>query len=182
MSAGSLDAAAASLRACFGGRDVIRWGTQARVPYPRSPLPATKRRPTMRTSTALFLHDGFMDRYSGDRLVFPGVLRLLSHLFPADFPYHPNWKFGLGHPWYWDLYPPSSWPVSRRIVRWRDVGDPAPMLGIPLKTRRFANVSGWCPPASGSEESWFEPRRGNSKAGKRLRRFRPLSLSGGGSV
>jgi hypothetical protein len=105
VSAGSLDAAAASLRASSGGVDVIPAGTQARVPYSRSPLPATKRRQTLRTLTALFLRDGFVDRYSGDRLVFPGVLRLLSDLFPADFPYHPNWKFGIGHPWYWDLYP-----------------------------------------------------------------------------
>jgi hypothetical protein len=55
--------------------------------------------------TALFLRDGFVDRYSGGRLVFPGVLRLLSHLFPVQFPYHPNWKFGVCHSWYWDLYP-----------------------------------------------------------------------------
>src|SRR5688572_3048673 len=87
VSAGTLDAAAASLRACSGSVDAIPARTQARAPYPRSPLPATKRRPTLRTSTALFLQDGFIDRYSGDRLVFPGVLRLLSHLFPADFPY-----------------------------------------------------------------------------------------------
>jgi hypothetical protein len=31
---------------------------------------------------------------------------------------------------------------------------------------------------SGSEESWFEPRRGNCKAGQRLPRVRPLSLLG----
>jgi hypothetical protein len=30
---------------------------------------------------------------------------LLSHLLPEEFPFHPNWKFGAGHPWYWDLYP-----------------------------------------------------------------------------
>ena len=55
--------------------------------------------------TRLFLRDGFIDRYSGDHLVFPGVLRLLSHLFPQAFPYHPNWKYGVCHNWYWELYP-----------------------------------------------------------------------------
>jgi hypothetical protein len=55
--------------------------------------------------TQLFLRDGFIDRYSGDRLIFPGVLRLLSHLFPEEFPYHPNWKHGVCHSWYWELYP-----------------------------------------------------------------------------
>src|SRR5687767_2779868 len=33
--------------------------------------------------TKLFLRDGFHDRYSGQRLLFPGVLLLLSHRFPV---------------------------------------------------------------------------------------------------
>jgi hypothetical protein len=53
----------------------------------------------------LFEQDRFTDRYSGERLVFPGVLRVISHLFPEAFPYHPNWKYGAGHTWYWELYP-----------------------------------------------------------------------------
>ena len=30
---------------------------------------------------------------------------MLSRLFPVEFAYHPNWKYGVGHPWYWELYP-----------------------------------------------------------------------------
>jgi hypothetical protein len=33
------------------------------------------------------LRDGFIDRYTGKRLVFPGTLRLLSVLMPAQVPY-----------------------------------------------------------------------------------------------
>jgi hypothetical protein len=90
-----------------------RWGIAsagvsaggAKSLYPPSVPAPTKRRYGARDSTHLFLRDGFIDRYSGERLVYPGVLRLLSHLYPSEFPYHPNWKFGVGHPWYWDLFP-----------------------------------------------------------------------------
>ena len=43
---------------------------------------------------------------------------------------------------YWGSELASSWPVFRGKVRWRQRGNTAPMLGIPFKTRRFANVSG----------------------------------------
>jgi hypothetical protein len=34
---------------------------------------------------AVFARDGFVDRYSGERLVFPGTLRLLAKLLPNEF-------------------------------------------------------------------------------------------------
>lgn len=65
----------------------------------------TKRQYTPFESTCLFVTDGFIDRYDGERMVFPGVLRILSDIFPNDFPYHPNWKSGACHQWYWELFP-----------------------------------------------------------------------------
>lgn len=53
----------------------------------------------------LFVRDGFVDRYSGARLVFPPVLRLISRLLPDALPFHPNWKVGSGHRLYWELFP-----------------------------------------------------------------------------
>ncbi|MCY1257589.1 hypothetical protein D9M68_82000 [compost metagenome] len=53
--------------------------------------------------TKVFLRDGFIDRYRGTRLVFPPVLRLLSHYLPGVFPYHKNWKMDKCHPAYWQL-------------------------------------------------------------------------------
>src|SRR6187200_768567 len=55
--------------------------------------------------TQLYLRDGFIDRYEGTRLIFPGVLRLLSHLMPLDFPYHSHWKMSACHSLYWNLQP-----------------------------------------------------------------------------
>ncbi len=55
--------------------------------------------------TKLFIRDGFIDRYSGKKLVFPPVLRLLSHLMPEGFPFHKNWKMSDCHIAYWKLFP-----------------------------------------------------------------------------
>ena len=60
--------------------------------YPFAPEAVTKRRYGPVESTRVFVRDGFLDRYTGDRLVFPPVLRLLSIVLPRDFPFHPNWK------------------------------------------------------------------------------------------
>lgn len=53
----------------------------------------------------IFLRDHFIDRYSGEKLIFPPVLRLLSEIYPIEFPFHPNWRFNESHPAYWDLLP-----------------------------------------------------------------------------
>ena len=47
--------------------------------------------------------------------MFPGVLLALSHLMPAQFPFHPNWKTTECHFAYWDLWPTIDHilPVSR---------------------------------------------------------------------
>lgn len=63
----------------------------------------------------VFLRDGFIDRYSGARLVFPGTLRLLSHVLPDEFPAHPNWKLAHTHPAFWEQFPTIDHvvPVAR---------------------------------------------------------------------
>lgn len=70
---------------------------------------------TPRQMTAVFLRDGFIDRYSGRRLVFPPVLRVLSAELPEAFPFHPNWKMSETHVAYWDLFPTIDHvePVAR---------------------------------------------------------------------
>jgi hypothetical protein len=54
-------------------------------------------------ATRIFKRDGFLDRYTGTRLVYPPVLRLLSLILPKEFPYHPNWKTADTHPAFWEL-------------------------------------------------------------------------------
>lgn len=71
--------------------------------YPFAPNPATKRQYGPIESTRVFVRDGFIDRYTAERLIFPPVLRIISAELPVDFPYHPNWKAEVTHPAYWEV-------------------------------------------------------------------------------
>jgi hypothetical protein len=86
-----------------------------RAEYPFVPLSPEGRRYTDAQALQVFRRDGFLDRYSGQRLVFPGILRLLSRLLPQEFPYHPNWKMAETHSAYWELFPTIDHvvPVAR---------------------------------------------------------------------
>ena len=66
-------------------------------------------------STQIFVRDGFIDRYNGQKLIFPPTLRLISRLMPAEFPAHPNWKMAESHIIYWELFPTVDHiiPVAR---------------------------------------------------------------------
>jgi hypothetical protein len=52
----------------------------------------------------VFARDGFMNRFTGELLIFPAVLRLLSKEFPSIMPYQMAWRFGEIHIAYYDLY------------------------------------------------------------------------------
>lgn len=77
--------------------------TILREHYPFAPQEITKRRYGAVESTRVFVRDGFIDRYSGKRLIFLPVFRVLSAVLPSDFPYHPNWKTNVTHPAYWEI-------------------------------------------------------------------------------
>ena len=82
---------------------------------PFAPIEKSKRQYSDKQKMTVFLRDGFVDRYSGERLVSPGVLRALSLMFPKEFPYQRNWKLDACHIAYWKLYPTIDhvMPVSR---------------------------------------------------------------------
>lgn len=83
--------------------------------YPFVPVEKIARRYSERESMKLFIRDGFIDRYTGNRLVNPGVLRLLHVVLEDDFPADPNWKVSRTHPAFWELFPTVDHvvPVSR---------------------------------------------------------------------
>ena len=67
---------------------------------------------------AIFQRDSFIDRYTGERLFFPGVLLLLGRLFPKAFPRpasNEGWRVGKCHWIYWRLWPTVDHvvPVAR---------------------------------------------------------------------
>ena len=95
----ALEAVCAALRAT---RDLTNARSLAAA-YPHTPTKPFERSYTEYDKTRLFVRDGFINRYSGNRLVFPGTLRLLALLLPDEFPYHPNWKVEETHPMFWEL-------------------------------------------------------------------------------
>ena len=72
---------------------------------PFIPIKKTKSNISCKNKVETFLRDGFVDRYSNERLIFPGTLLLISNKLSESFPYHPNWKMSECHMAYWKLYP-----------------------------------------------------------------------------
>ncbi len=73
--------------------------------YPFRKLEISHRRYSLYEKMKVFIKDGFIDRYTGDKLVNPGILKILSNYFPNDFPYHPNWKMSETYAAYWGIFP-----------------------------------------------------------------------------
>lgn len=73
--------------------------------YPFKKLESTSRSYTDKQKMQQFKKDGFIDRYSGDKLVNPGFLKVLSHYMPEEFPYHSHWKMESCHNAYWEFVP-----------------------------------------------------------------------------
>ena len=78
---------------------------RAQSGWPFEPQERTRRNLSPTRLMDLWVRDGFVDRYTGQRLLYPGALRLLSVLMPEDFPYHSNWKLDECHMIHWELYP-----------------------------------------------------------------------------
>ncbi|RYF51329.1 MAG: HNH endonuclease [Comamonadaceae bacterium] len=98
------------------GADDVELGRQIlRSEYPFTPVTKTPRKYTERQSLRIFYRDGFLDRYSGAKLVHPGTLRALSLIMPEEFPAHPNWAVSQSHFAYWELFPSIDHlvPVAR---------------------------------------------------------------------
>lgn len=98
--------------------------------YPFQAITTYRRSYTAKQMMAQFFKDGFIDRYSGEKLVNPGILRVLSEKMPDAFPYHPHWKTDECHIAYWNLQPtidhifpialggkdePSNWATTSMI-------------------------------------------------------------------
>lgn len=87
----------------LGSGEVDVAGRLLRDSYPFVPQQSTRHNPGPLQSTRVFLRDGFIDRYGGERLIFPPVLRVLSLRLHQDFPFHPNWKTSVTHPAFWEI-------------------------------------------------------------------------------
>jgi hypothetical protein len=128
----------------------------AKRDYPFAPEPITKRKYGPVESTRLFVRDGFVDRYTGERLIFPPVLRILSRVLPGEFPYHPYWKTDLTHPSYWEV----SATVDHVIPVTRGGADNESNWMTTSMARNFAKMNwtleelGWTLQPPGNVSQW----------------------------
>ena len=87
----------AAVRALVDGERVAGERALQPIAYPpRSFLP----RPAIRAPKAALIikRDHFCCRYCGRKTIATPIMVLLGSLYPASFPYHPDWKAGLTHP------------------------------------------------------------------------------------
>ena len=124
--------------------------------YPFTPLANVGRRYTPLQCMHIFVRDGFIDRYSGQRLVFPGTLRLLSMLFPLQFPFHSNWKTDACHFAFYELYPTIDHlvPVSRSGVDSDENWLSTSMLRNAAKANFTIEELGWKIHPAGEIRQW----------------------------
>jgi hypothetical protein len=113
-----LDDKAAVLRDVCAALSSDRLGDASdilRERYAFAPMTNVGRHYSERQMLKVFAQDGFIDRYSGARLVCPATLRLISTRLPEAFPFHRNWRVDACHFAYWELCPTVDHmlPVSR---------------------------------------------------------------------
>ena len=83
--------------------------------YPHTYYEIEKRTYTIAQKMNQFISDGFIDRYTGEKLLNPGMLKILSVYFPSEFPYQPHWKMTDTHIAYWELVPTLDhiYPIAK---------------------------------------------------------------------
>ena len=86
-----------------------------REQYPHTYYEIEKRTYNTAQKMTQFVNDGFIDRYTGKKLLNPGILKVISHYFPDEFPYHPHWKMTETHSAYWELIPTIDhiYPIAK---------------------------------------------------------------------
>lgn len=104
----------------------------------------------------IFLRDGFIDRYSGDKLLFPGLIKILTNEFPDIFKYHRNWKMAETHMIYWDLFPTIDHllPIARGGVDNENNWVTTSMTRNSAKSNWTINEIGWELHEKGQLENW----------------------------
>ena len=106
--------------------------------------------------TELFRRDRFIDRYSGDKLVYPPVLKILSKLMPHEFPYQKHWKMSNTHIAWWELIPTIDHqiPVSRGGEDKKENWVCTSQLRNSAKSNWTLEELGWESHDSGDNKNW----------------------------
>ena len=124
--------------------------------YPFRSIKSAGRSYTLFDSLKVFFRDGFVDRYSGKKLINPAVLRILSTLIPLEFPAHKNWKQSESHIAYWELFPTVDHlvPIARGGLDVFDNRITTSMLRNSAKSNSLLDEIGWNLHDPGDYDKW----------------------------
>ncbi len=124
--------------------------------YPFIPVKKELRTYTMQEMMGQFFRDGFMDRYSGDKLINPGMLRVLSEKMPEEFPYQAHWKTDECHMAYWEFQPtidhivPIAHGGEDKVTNWATTS----MVNNSAKSNFTLDQLGWTLKPRGDIVEW----------------------------
>ena len=129
---------------------------QLRLEYPIAKRPVNQRKYSDVQALRVFVRDGFQDRYSGDRLVFPGVLRILSLKLSEAFPFQKNWKMDETHIAFWELMPTVDHvvPFARGGADAEENWVTTSMVRNSAKSNWLLEELGWSVRAIDRDASW----------------------------
>lgn len=140
----------------IGAGDIEHGRQILRTEYPFTPVAKTSRKYTERQCLRVFYRDGFLDRYSGAKLVHPGALRTLSLIVPEEFPAHPNWAMSQSHFAFWELFPSIDHlvPVARGGADDESNWVSTSMLRNSAKAHWTLDELGWTLSPPGDHTEW----------------------------
>lgn len=124
--------------------------------YPHNEIKINNRNYTVYEKMKQFMDDGFIDRYTGERLVNPGILKILSNYYPNEFPYHPHWKTNKTHIAYWETVPTIDHivPIARGGEDNKDNWVTTTMKNNLIKNNYTLEEVHWMLYPKGSIEEW----------------------------
>lgn len=124
--------------------------------YPFVQIESTSRTYTDKQKMQQFIKDGFIDRYSGQKLVNPGFLKVLSYYMPEEFPYHAHWKMEACHNAYWEFIPTVDhiYPVALGGADSEENWATTSMLHNSIKNNWTLEQLNWKLYDAGNYEEW----------------------------
>ena len=133
-----------------GAREIVQ------KEYPFKPPISTRRNYTDTQKMKQFRKDGFIDRYSGQKLLNPGILKVLSFYMPDIFPYHKHWKMEACHNAYWELIPTVDhiYPIALGGMDSEENWATTSMLHNSIKSNWTLEQLNWTLYDAGNFEDW----------------------------
>lgn len=124
--------------------------------YPHNIYNVKKRSYTIAQKMEQFCRDGFIDRYTGHKLLNPGILKVITYYFPTEFPYQTHWKMTETHMAYWELTPTVDhiYPIARGGYDNPDNWATTSMKNNSIKSNWSLDEIHWQLHPPGSMEDW----------------------------